>query len=50
LLAAEESDAAEITVEEPHLEEALSELLVAGGTLTQTLLGARTGGDVGDNK
>jgi cell division protease FtsH len=43
LLAAEESDVAEITVEERHLDESLSELLVAGGTLTQTLLGARTG-------
>jgi cell division protease FtsH len=50
LLAAEESDAAKITVEERHLEEALSELLVAGGSLTQTLLGARTGGDIGDDE
>jgi cell division protease FtsH len=45
LLAAEESDVAEITVEERHLDEALSELLVAGGTLTQTLPGARIGSD-----
>jgi cell division protease FtsH len=43
LLAAEESDAAEISVAERHLEDALSELVVAGGTLTQTLLGAKSG-------
>jgi ATP-dependent 26S proteasome regulatory subunit len=43
LLAAEESPAPEIAVEERHLEEALSELVVAGGKLTQSLLGAQTG-------
>ena len=42
LLAAEASDVGEITVEDRHLDEALSELIVAGGTLTQTLLGARS--------
>lgn len=41
LLAAEESDAGSIAVQERHLEEALSELLIAGGSLTQTLLGAQ---------
>ena len=41
LLAAEETEAAEIAVEERHLVEALSELVVAGGKLTQTLLGAQ---------
>lgn len=45
LLAAEENDEDTITVGERHLEKALSELLVAGGKLTQTLLGARTEGD-----
>lgn len=42
LLSAEENDATEIVVEERHLEEAISELIVAGGKLTQTLLGAKT--------
>ncbi len=45
LLSADESDAEELTVEERHLEEALSELVVAGGKLTQSLLGAKTDTD-----
>ena len=38
--AAEEDDAAALIVSDRHLEEALSELLVAGGPLTKSLLGA----------
>jgi ATP-dependent 26S proteasome regulatory subunit len=41
LLAAEESGSSSLTVREEHLEDSLKELLVAGGTLTQSLLGAR---------
>ncbi len=39
LIAAEESDP--ITVEDRHLDEALHELVIAGGELTKSLLGAR---------
>ncbi|MCA9188595.1 MAG: ATP-binding protein [Pirellulaceae bacterium] len=42
LLAADDDDQV-INVRQRHLEEALTELLVAGGRLTQTLLGAREG-------
>lgn len=45
LLAAEESDEEPLRVHDRHLNEALSELVVAGGPLTQTLLGARRDGD-----
>ncbi len=45
LLSAEENDDAKITVEGRHLDGALSELVVAGGKLTQTLLGAKTNRD-----
>ena len=45
LLSADENQAKELTVEERHLEEALSELVVAGGKLTQSLLGANTEND-----
>jgi hypothetical protein len=51
VLAAEEDGAAELTVRDAHVEEALAELLVAGGPLTQTLLGAtqaRAGGGAVD--
>lgn len=41
LLAADEQDGHEIVVEDRHLQEALSELIVVGGPLTQTLLGAQ---------
>jgi cell division protease FtsH len=40
LFAAEEDGAAELTVADRHLDLALAELLVAGGRLTQSLLGA----------
>jgi ATP-dependent 26S proteasome regulatory subunit len=44
VFAAEESDDSKLVVRQSHLEEALGELLVAGGTLTQTLLGAQVSG------
>ncbi|OWK45086.1 AAA family ATPase [Fimbriiglobus ruber] len=40
VFAAEEGDGAELVVRDRHVEEALAELLVAGGPLTQSLLGA----------
>jgi cell division protease FtsH len=40
--AAEEDGAAELIVRDGHLDEALAELLVAGGPLTQSLLGVTT--------
>ncbi|MBW3596770.1 MAG: ATP-binding protein, partial [Planctomycetes bacterium] len=40
LFAAEEDGAAELTVGDRHLDHALAELLVVGGRLTQSLLGA----------
>jgi hypothetical protein len=40
VFAAEEDGAAELVVRDRHVEEALGELLVAGGALTQSLLGA----------
>jgi cell division protease FtsH len=43
LFAAEEDGAAELTVADRHLDLALAELLVAGGRLTQSLLGAAVG-------
>jgi cell division protease FtsH len=42
LLAAEEEERDPIRVSDRHLDEALAELVVAGGTLTQKLLGSRT--------
>lgn len=44
VFAAEDDDAAPLIVRDQHIEEALTELLVAGGTLTQSLLGARAAG------
>lgn len=41
VFAAEEDGASALTVCDRHLEEALAELLVAGGALTQSLLGGR---------
>ena len=41
LFAADESDGGGIVVEKRHLEEALAELLIGGGQLTQSLLGSR---------
>ncbi|MBI1916857.1 MAG: 26S protease regulatory subunit [Planctomycetes bacterium] len=44
VFAAEEDGAGEtLVVRDPHVEEALTELLVAGGVLTQSLLGASRG-------
>jgi hypothetical protein len=40
IFAAEENGHEELIVRDRHLDEALSELLVAGGPLTQSLLGA----------
>jgi cell division protease FtsH len=40
VLAAEEDGGSPLTVQDGHIEEALTELLVAGGALTQSLLGA----------
>ena len=40
MYAAEEDGSAPLLVRERHLEEALTELLVAGGPLTKSLLGA----------
>jgi hypothetical protein len=45
VLAAEENGAAELVVHDRHLEEAIAELLVAGGALTKTLLGVDRNGD-----
>ena len=42
--AAEEDGAAGLVVRDRHLDEALAELLVAGGPLTQSLLGVAPGG------
>ncbi|MBX7103754.1 MAG: AAA family ATPase [Gemmataceae bacterium] len=39
MFAAEETDAMELVIRDKHLDDALSELLVAGGPLTQSLLG-----------
>jgi hypothetical protein len=44
VLAAEEDGAGELVVRDSHLDEALADLLVAGGPLTQTLLGAKAAG------
>lgn len=44
LMAAEESSGPGIEVHERHLNQALSELIVAGGQLTQSLLGSQTAG------
>jgi hypothetical protein len=41
VLAAEEDGEGDLVVRDVHLDEALAELLVAGGPLTQTLLGAK---------
>ena len=43
VFAAEESDGDELLVQERHIDEALTELVVAGGTLTHSLLGAKVG-------
>jgi hypothetical protein len=40
VFAAEDSDGPELIVQDRHMEEALAELVVMGGTLTQKLLGA----------
>jgi hypothetical protein len=40
---AEEDGEGELVVRDRHLEEGLTELLVAGGALTQSLLGAKVG-------
>jgi cell division protease FtsH len=40
VFAAEDDEAAQLIVRDRHIEEALTELLVAGGPLTQSLLGA----------
>jgi AAA+ superfamily predicted ATPase len=46
VFAAEDGANGELVIRQPHVEEALTELLVAGGALTQSLLGARpTDGD-----
>jgi hypothetical protein len=47
VFAAEEDGAAELVVCDRHVEEALTELLVAGGALTQRLLGAAVAGAAG---
>jgi hypothetical protein len=44
VFAAEDDGDAPLTVRDRHIEEALTELLVAGGALTQSLLGARGAG------
>jgi hypothetical protein len=44
VFAAEEADGAALVVRDAHVEEALAELLVAGGPLTQSLLGATRAG------
>jgi hypothetical protein len=41
VFAAEENGEGPLTVRDAHLEEALTELLIAGGALTQSLLGAK---------
>jgi len=41
LLAAEDDGDGDLVVKDAHVDEALAELLVAGGPLTQTLLGAK---------
>lgn len=41
VFAAAENGAGPLTVQDRHLDEALAELLVAGGALTQSLLGGR---------
>jgi hypothetical protein len=41
VFAAEDATDGELVVRPQHLEEGLAELLVAGGTLTQSLLGGR---------
>lgn len=45
VFAALENDAAEIVVRDPHIEDALAELLVSGGDLTKSLLGAPNVGE-----
>jgi hypothetical protein len=44
MFAVEENGSGPLVVRDRHIDEALTELVVAGGTLTQTLLGARTEG------
>jgi ATP-dependent 26S proteasome regulatory subunit len=39
VIAAEENDSAQLVIADRHMEEAVAELLVAGGPLTQSLLG-----------
>jgi ATP-dependent 26S proteasome regulatory subunit len=41
VFAAEDGANGELVIRPPHIEEALTELLVAGGTITQSLLGTR---------
>jgi hypothetical protein len=43
VFAADDNGASPLVVRETHLEEALTELLIAGGALTQSLLGVTTG-------
>lgn len=45
MLAAIETDG-DLVVKDEHLDEAMAELLVAGGPLTQSLLGARLKDDM----
>jgi cell division protease FtsH len=45
VIAAEENGQGPLAVRDRHLDEALAELLVAGGALTQSLLGARVKGE-----
>jgi hypothetical protein len=45
VFAAEETENGALVVRDRHVDEALAELLVAGGPLTQSLLGARRGKD-----
>ncbi len=40
VFAAEDNGSSPLVVRDPHIEEALAELVVAGGSLTQSLLGA----------
>jgi ATP-dependent 26S proteasome regulatory subunit len=44
VFAAEDSNGDELLIRERHLDEALAELVVAGGALTHSLLGANVGG------
>lgn len=48
VFAAEEDGESELVVRDRHVEEGLAELLVAGGPLTQSLLGAQAAADAAD--